>query len=103
MVAATVKLPPYVTTDEVRKKLRDFSLACRIKVALASSSKSGAVKFDVRADDGNVEVFGEIATSGVLIRQAGPSEEEVRLIAKTVEGVKEVAVNLRRFPEFSEP
>lgn len=103
MVAATVKLPPYVATEKVRKELRDFALACRVKVALAENSKSAAVKFEVRADDGRVEVFGEVATSGVLIRQAGPSEEEVSLIAKTVEGVKEVAVDLRRFPEFSEP
>ena len=103
MVAATVKLPPYVTTEEVRKKLSDFALAYRIKVALAANSKSGAVKFEVRADNGSVEVFGEIATTGVLIRRAGPSEEDVRLIAKTVEGVKKVTVSLRRFPEFPEP
>ncbi len=103
MVAAVVKLPAYATTEEVKKRLRDYALACRIKVVLAANSKSGAVKFDVRADGGKVEVFGEVATSGVLIRQAGPSEEEVQLIAKTVEGVDEVVVNLRRFPEFAEP
>jgi len=103
MVAAAVKLPAFATTDDTRKKFRDFALECRIKVALAANSKWGAVKFDVRADDGKVEVFGEVATGGVLIRQAGPSEEEVQLIAKTVDGVQEVVVNLRRFPEFAEP
>ncbi|MEJ2008230.1 MAG: cytidylate kinase family protein [Acidobacteriota bacterium] len=103
MVAAVVKLPAYASTEEVKKRLQDYALACRIKVALAANSKSGAVRFDVRADNGKVEVFGEIATSGVLIRQAGPSEQEIQLIAKTVDGVDEVVVNLRRFPEFAEP
>ncbi|HUX09722.1 MAG TPA: cytidylate kinase family protein [Terriglobia bacterium] len=103
MVAAAVKLPAFATTEETSKRFRDFALECRIKVALAANAKSGVVKFEVRADDGKVEVFGEVATGGVLIRQAGPSEEEVRLIAKTVDGVQEVAVNLRRFPEFAEP
>ena len=103
MVAAVVNLPAFTTTEEVKKRLRDYALACRIKVALAANTKSGAINFEVRANDGNVEVFGEVATTGILIRQTGPSEEEVRLITKTVEGVKEVIVNLRKFPEFAEP
>lgn len=103
MVAAAVKLPAYDTTKEVRKRLRDYALACRIKVALAANSKWRTITFDVRADDGKVEVFGEVATGGVLIRQAGPSEEEIQLIVKTVEGVEKVVVDLRRFPEFAEP
>ncbi len=103
MVAAAVKLPAYAPTEEVKKRWRDFALGCRIRVALAGNPKWRSVEFGVRADDGKVEVFGEVATSGVLIRQAGPNEEEIRSIAKAVEGVKEVAVNLRRFPEFAEP
>ena len=102
IVAGTVKLPPYVATEEVRKKLRDFALACRVKVALAANAGSRVVKFEVRADDGRVEVFGEVATGGVLVRKAGPREEDVRLIAMTVEGVKEVAVTLREFPEYAD-
>jgi len=103
MIAAVVQLPIYATTDEVRKKLRDFALACRVKVALTANSKWGSISFDVKADDGRVEVFGEVPTSGVLVRQAGPDIGEIELIAKTVTGVKEVVVNLRRFPEFAEP
>ena len=103
MVAAIVKLPAYATTEEVKKRLRDYALACKIRVALAANSKWRTIDFNVQADSGKVEVFGEVATSGVLIRQSGPSEEEIRSIAKAVEGVKEVVVNLRRFPEFAEP
>jgi cytidylate kinase len=100
MVAGAVKLPPYVTNEEVKKKLRNFGLACRVKVALAANTESRAVRFEVRADGGRVEVFGEVATSGVLMRRAGPKEADIRLIAKTVEGVRTVTVSLHEFPEY---
>jgi cytidylate kinase len=103
MIRAAVHLPAYRTTDEVRKQMREFSLACRVKVALAANAESRAFAFDVRATDGRIEIFGEIATSGVLIRKAGPSEEDLQAIARAVDGVNEVEVNLRRFPEFAEP
>lgn len=102
IVSGALTLPAYETTDEVKKKLRDFALGCRVKVALAANAGSRAMKFTVRADDGRVEVFGEVAASGVLVQPARPGEEEIRLIAKTVEGVKEVAVNLRKFAKFAD-
>ncbi len=100
MVSAAVKLPAYATTEEVKKKLRDFLLACRVKVALAANPETRGTAFEVKADGDAVEVFGELATGGVLIRKAGPSEEDVRLIARTVGGVKEATVNLHHFPAF---
>ncbi len=100
MIAAAVKLPAFETTEEVKKKLRDFALACRVKAALAANVQSRGIEFEARSDDGRVEVFGEVASTGVLLRKAGPSEDDIRLIARTVEGVSEVTVNLRRFPEF---
>ncbi len=103
MVATVVKLPAYAATEEVKKKLRDFALSCRVRVALAGNPKWRSIEFGVRADDGKVEVFGEVATGGVLIRQSGPDKDEIMTIAKAVEGVKTVVVNVRRFPEFAEP
>ncbi len=100
LIGAVVKLPAYEATETVRKQFGDFALACRVKVALAANVKSRAVSFEVKADGDKVEVFGEMATSGVLIRKVGPSEDDIRLIAQTVEGVKEANVTLRRFPEF---
>lgn len=100
MIRAVVQLPEYATTEQIEKEIRDYSLACRVKVALAANTRSRALAFDVRANDTEVEVFAEIATGGLLVRKAGPSEEDIRLVAKTVEGVGKVTVNLRRFPEF---
>lgn len=100
MIRTVVQLPGYSTTEDVQKLFRDNALACRVKVALAANARSRAIAFDVRADGDRVEVLAEIATGGLLVRRAGPSEEDIRLIARTVDGVREAKVDLRRFPEF---
>jgi cytidylate kinase len=94
IVAEAVRLPAYATTEEVKKKLRDFALACRVKVALAANARARAVKFEVRAEDGKVEVSREAARRGVLARSAGPKKEEIVRTAKTVEGVTTVTVTV---------
>ena len=94
MVSGAVSLPAYVNTEQVRKKLSDFALACRVKVALAANAESAPIKFDVQADTGKVEVLGESAR-GVLVRRAGLEGKNVVLTAKTVKGVKEVTVRFR--------
>ena len=99
MVAAVAQLPPYQSTDAVKKKLNDFALACRVKLVLTQNVESRAIGFNVIADDGKVEVFGEIAGGGLLMKQAGPSEDEIRRIVEVIEGVKAVMVDLHRFAE----
>jgi cytidylate kinase len=101
MVAALAQLPAYRSTEGVRKTLRDFALACRVKLALTVNMGSRGITFSVTADDGRVEVLGEVAGSSLLVKQAGPSEAEVRLGAETVEGVKAATVKLRWFEEGS--
>ena len=102
MVAAVAQLPSYQSTEVVKKTLRDFALACRVKLALAVSAGSRGITFNVRADDGRVEILGEVAGSSLLVKQAGPSEAEVQLSAETVEGVKAATVKLRWFEEGSD-
>lgn len=100
MIAAVVQMPAYATTEAVKKQLHDFALECRVRVALAVNALSRAVSFEVTADSDEVEILGEMAACGVLVRSMGPTEDEVRLIAKTVDGVREARVDLRRYPEF---
>ncbi len=101
MVVAITQLPSYRSTEVVKKTLRDFALACRVKLALAVSPGSRGITFNVTADDGRVEILGEVAGSSFLVNHAGPSEAEVRLSAETVEGVEAVTVKLRWFAEGS--
>lgn len=94
MVSQAVKLASYAVTKDVMKKLRDFALVCRVRVALAQDARSHAVQFDIRADDGKVEVFGESSPDGGVIKWRGPSDQEIHSIVKTVAGVKEAVVSL---------
>lgn len=103
LVGAVAQLPAYQSTEPVRKKLRDFALACRVKLALAKHPSFRAIEFQVTADDGKVEILGESAGAGLLQKQAGPNEHEIQLIAETVTGVQTVTVDLRRFAEGAEP
>ena len=102
VISSTVTLPDYEVTDGVRKALVDFALACRVKLALAMNVRTRNIDFEVRADDGKVEVFGELAGAGVLVKQAGPSGEDILLMVKTVDGVKDASLSLRRFPDYPE-
>ena len=94
MVAGILKTPAYATTEEVKKKLQDFALACRVKVALVAKSKWHSIQFDVRAEGGKVEVAGQWAPGGVTARMTGANEEEIRKVAEAVEGVSEVTVRI---------
>ncbi len=102
VIAASVKLPAYAATERVKKKLRDFALACRVKVALTANIHSRAISFDVTAENGKVEIFAETASVGVPMARPGPKAEDIELIAKSVEGVRGVKVDLRLYPQYSE-
>ncbi len=99
MVTAVVQLPVYRTSAEVRKKFADFALSCRVKLALARHAEARAINFDVAADGGRVEVLGEVPGGCLLMKQAGPTEEQITPIVAAVQGVKGVRVKLRRFAE----
>ncbi|HZP02664.1 MAG TPA: cytidylate kinase-like family protein [Terriglobia bacterium] len=95
LVAGVVCLPAYVTTPDVRNKLQNFALACRVKLALATNPKSRNFEFEVRADGGKVELLGKGVSAGWL-GKSGLSEEDLLSIARTVSGVREVLINPRR-------
>lgn len=92
MVLGVVKSPPYATTEEVKKKLRDFALACKVKVTLVARPEWQTFRFDVRADGGKVTIAWQPAPAGATVGPPGASEENIRQAAKALEGVTEVAV-----------
>ena len=69
------------------------------KAGPCGNSKTRNMVFDIRANGTTVEIFNEMAASGVLVRPSGPSEEEIARIARTVMGVNTAIVRLHRFPE----
>ena len=95
MVSGVVKLPAYATTEEVKKKLRDFALACRVKVALVAKPACQSCRFDVHADDGVVVISWHRATGGASSKSPEVVEQEARKAAQEVEGARKVTLHLR--------
>lgn len=93
MVSAVIKSPPYGTSDDVKKKFKDFALACRVRVALVAKPICQRCRFEVRADDGRVNVAWQRATSGLTMKAPEVTEEELKHAAMSVEGVKEITLH----------
>ena len=79
-------------TDDVKQRFKDFALACRVKVALATAAETRALDLDVQAREGVVEVSG---TAPLL--PAKRPEDHIAQIARATEGVQDVRLKLQWF------
>ena len=94
MVSGMLQTPAYATTEEVKKKLRDFALACRVKVALVAKPICQSCRFDVQADDGTVMISWQQGALGAPPKSPETIEAEARRTAEAVKGVRKVTLNL---------
>lgn len=92
MVCGLLKSPAYANTVEVTKKLKDFALACRVKVAMVARPEWQTLRLDVRADDGKVDISWQAPSSGITAKAPSVSQEEIRQAVKSVDGVREVGL-----------
>jgi len=97
IVTAAASQPEFRVTDEVRQKLSDFVLACRVRLAYATQPASRGLELSVRADHGLVAVSGEVPQAARLASATTRVEQELRAIAAAVEGVVGVDLNVRPF------
>lgn len=95
MVSHVVTRPAYASTPQVLKTLRDFALACRVRVALAIERNLRGIQFDVQADGGKVEIGWHLAPNGKKNGLSGTDEKEIQQTAMNVEGVKEITLHQR--------
>ena len=95
VVAATARQPDFTVTAEVKARLTDFRLACRVKAALASASDTRALAFEVEARGGEVEVSG---TAPVL--SSGRMGDQIAEIARSVPGVEEARLKVEWFDPY---
>ena len=95
LVAAAVRQPDFAVTDEARVKLRDFRLACLVKVALASGAETRALALDVEAKGGMVEVFGQAP-----LLKADRAGDRIIEVARSVPGVEEVRLKVQWFDPY---
>ncbi len=97
VVMTAAQRPEYAITDEVRGKLQDFLLACRVKVALATRPASRGLDLEVSAAKGVVTIRGEVPRAEMLTHASTRWEKELLEIAESVQGVEAAHLDVRTF------
>jgi cytidylate kinase len=95
MVMAVARRPEFTVTDEVRAKLQDFLLACRVKVALSTQPASRGLDLEVRAMRGVVTIQGEVPQAEMVTHASTRWEQELLQIVEGVTGVQDVHLEIR--------
>lgn len=100
VVVQAAQEPEFEITEEVRRKLADFGLMCRVKVALATHPASRGLDLEVTARNGNIDMIGEVPQPVMLTHASSRWEQELTQIAKGVEGVRRVDLSIRPFDAY---
>lgn len=95
LVAATIKRPEFAITPEVKTKLEDFLLACRVKAALASTAETRALDLEVEAERGVVHMTGG-APKFATVRM----QDYITLITRCVPGVEDTQLKVQWFDRY---
>ncbi len=95
MVARAVGRPDFAVTDEVKAKLMDFRMACRVKAALATARETRPLDLQIEGHDGVIEVSGSAPAL-----KSGRMGEQIVEIARSVPGVDEVRLNVEWFDPY---
>lgn len=100
MIADVVTQKEFEMTEQVKKTLNDFILACRIRNALASDNQTKGMELEVRCNDGVAEISGEMPAPGMLTHTSSKGEQEIRRVVSSVPGVKSVHLNVTSFDAY---
>lgn len=95
IVTKAAEQPDFAVTDEVRTKLLEFRLACRVKLELAKRPDTRGLDLRIEAHNGEIDVFG---TAPAL--KSGAMGEQIVQVARSVEGVEEVRLKLDWFDPY---
>jgi cytidylate kinase len=97
LVVDVAKRPEFTVTQEVRDRLADFALACRVKVALATNPATRSLDLEVGAERGAVTVAGEVPEAAMITHVSTRWEKELRSVAEEVDGVRGVELRVQPF------
>jgi cytidylate kinase len=92
IIISTLRQPEFKDTPETQKMVKDFALAARVKVRLATHDRTKGLELEVGAKDGMIRVTGSFLTSGIFARGKHTIKDDLRQVAKEVNGVKEVEI-----------
>jgi cytidylate kinase len=97
IVVDVAKRPEFTVTKEVRDRLADFGLACRVKVALATNPATRSLDLEVSAENGAVTIGGDVPEAAMVTHVSTRLEREIRAVVEGVEGVKGVESRVHAF------
>lgn len=95
IVIKAVQQPDFAVTDDVKAKLLDFRLACRVKLALAKADDTRALDLRIEAHEGELDVFGSAPAL-----KSGEMGERIVEIARSVPDVEAVNLKLEWFDPY---
>ncbi len=94
VVTEAARQPEYSVGEEARRRLADFVLASRVKLALASHPATRTLSLEVTCEDGSVVVSGEVFHVDMVTRASTRWEQEITSIVTSVEGVRSVRLDV---------
>ena len=94
VVVAMARRREFVVDDAARVRLRDFALACRVRIALAVHPASRGLALEVAASSGVVTLAGEIPRPDMLTHASERWIGELRGVVERVAGVKTVILDV---------
>ena len=92
LIVEAVRLPEYQTNPASQQAFADFALASRVHAALVMSADFSQSSFDIKANDGSVDVTGALPT--------WLAEERVVEKIKQIPGVKNVRADFVNAPDM---
>jgi cytidylate kinase len=94
-VSAACAIVARAVTAEVKAKLMDFRMACRVRAALASARETRALDLQIEGHGGVISVSGSAPAL-----KSGRMGEQLVEIARSVPGVEEVRLNVEWFDPY---
>jgi cytidylate kinase len=92
VIISALSQPEFRDTPETEKAVKDFALATRVKVRLATHDRTKGLDLEVHARDGEIKITGSFLTSGIFARGKHTIKDDLRQVARGVDGVKEVEI-----------
>jgi cytidylate kinase len=92
LIATTVAQPAFAATREARARLADFALTCHARLALLSDAQTRALKLEVKAHDGVLEVSGSLP-----LLPSGQMESDITRVINAVPGVRAIRLEIQWF------
>ena len=92
IILSALNEPEFRDTPERQKMVKDFALATRVKVHLATHDRTRGLEFDVQAREGMISITGFFLTSGIFARGKNTIRDDLLETAKEVAGVKNVEI-----------